>query len=125
MKDINLYSYMIVLMIQCLGAWEHWRVMKSEGRVSGTFRQYLFSHYPGRSFSIYIALAGSAWASCLSGAGDNLNPELLFAIISNGKISIETATIISAVAVTTFGFGYAIDSRFNKGKNEPIREAQP
>ena len=119
---LNIWSLAMVFILQCLGAFEHWRLMKSEGRVTGSFTGYLTGQYPGHSFSTVLALMGTAWMAAVSGAADYLNPELLFALFTNGEISINLATAITGAVVTSVGVGYAFDSRFNKADDKP--EAQ-
>ena len=115
MDKINIYSLFVVFFLQCLGAWEHWRFIKNEGRVSGSFREYLLSSYPGRSYATLFAIAGSSWMSAMSGMADYLNPELLYALVQHGEIDIKLATAISGAVMASVGVGYALDSRFNKG----------
>lgn len=111
MKDVNLLSLLMVFTLQCLGAFEHWRFMRGQGRVGGNFWSYLVSSYPGRSATTYLVLAASAWASVEAGIGDNVNPEMLIALIGTGHIPMSSFVAIGVSLVT----GYGIDSRLNKG----------
>lgn len=105
---------LVVFLLQFLGLYEHWRLMRKEKRIKGKFINYIFSQYPGRSASVFLILVGTAWLSALSGAANYLNPLLLFTVIENGEIHIELATAITGAVITSFGVGYAVDSRFNK-----------
>jgi hypothetical protein len=111
MADVNIYSVVAVFLLQCLGAFEHFRYMRAEGRVSGSFRNYLFSSHPTKSAATYLVLAASAWASVEAGVGDNVNPQLLWALLSTGHMPMATMAAVGLSLVTGYGF----DSRFNKG----------
>lgn len=110
MQDINILSFVMVFALQCVGAFEHWRFMRAQGRVSGKFYSYMVSAYPGKSAATILLLGGSAWVSCQAGVGDNINPELVYALISTGQMPLATLAAIGASLVTGYGF----DSRFNK-----------
>ena len=109
--DVNIYSVLAVFVLQCLGAFEHFRFMRSTGRVSGNFYSYLVSAYPGKSAATYLVLGASAWMSVEAGVGDNVNPQLLYALISTGHMPMATLAAVGLSLVTGYGF----DSRFNKG----------
>ena len=111
MKDVNMLSLAMVFILQCLGAFEHWRFMRTNGRIGGNFFSYMVSAYPGKSATTYLVLGVSAWASVEAGIGDNVNPELLIALISTGHVPMASFVAIGLSLVT----GYGIDSRFNKG----------
>ena len=111
MQDVNIYSMLMVFLLQCLGAFEHFRFMRGQGRVSGNFYSYLISAYPGKSATTYLVLLASAWVSVEAGVGDNVNPELLYALISTGHVPLATMAAVGLSLVT----GYGMDSRFNKG----------
>jgi len=111
MTDVNVYSVLAVFVLQCLGAFEHFRFMRSTGRVSGNFYSYLVSAYPGKSAATYLVLGASAWMSVEAGVGDNVNPQLLYALISTGHMPMATLAAVGLSLVTGYGF----DSRFNKG----------
>ena len=112
MRDANLLSLLMVFVLQCLGAFEHFRFMRSTGRVSGNFYSYLVSAYPGRSTATYLVLAASAWASVEAGIGDNVNPELLIALIGTGHVPMASFVAIGVSLAT----GYGVDSRLNRGE---------
>jgi len=111
MNDVNIYSMLMVFILQALGAAEHFRFMRANGRYGGNFFSYLFSAYPGKSAATYLVLIASAWASCQAGIGDNVNPELMFNLLKTGHMPMSTFTAIGVSLVTGYGF----DSRLNKG----------
>jgi hypothetical protein len=111
MNDVNIWSMLMVFILQSIGAFEHFRFMRAQRRISGNFFSYLFSAYPGKSAATYLVLAASAWVSVEAGVGDNVNPELLLALISTGHLPLPTVAAIGLSLVTGYGF----DSRFNKG----------
>lgn len=118
-RGINIYSLLVVFALQCLGAYEHWRLMKKEGRVNGGFiRDYLFSDYPGKTAATIALIALSSWLAALGGAADYLNPQLLYALLSSGTIDPVLGAAITGGATTAFMAGYGFDSRFNKGTKE-------
>jgi len=120
---MNMWSLFMVFLLQCLGAWEHWRLMKREGRVSGDFfRDYLFSDYPGKSALTIALIAASSWLAALGGAADYLNPELLWALVTNGMIDTKLGAAITGAVTTSFLAGYGFDSRFNKGGVSEFRD---
>lgn len=117
--ELNIWSLVVVFLIQCLGAFEHWRLMKKEGRVNGNFlKDYLFADYPGHSAMTIGLIAGTSWMSAISGAADYLNPELLASLFQHGTIDMKLASSITGSVITSFGVGYALDSRLNKGSND-------
>jgi len=119
MMELNMWSFLVVYLLQVLGAFDHWRLMKKGYRIRGSFFDYLFGAYPGRTIGTYAALLASAWASCEAGVADNLNPELLFGLfnhlIETGNITMKTAITIITAAGLSVTTGYGFDSRFNKG----------
>ncbi|MFA6064057.1 MAG: hypothetical protein WC736_15820 [Gallionella sp.] len=97
--------------------------MKREGRVAGSFfRDYLFADYPGRSALTVFLIAASSWLAALGGAADYLNPELLWALVSNGTIDAKLGAAITGAVTTTFLAGYGFDSRFNKGSMSEFKD---
>lgn len=116
MTEINLLSLLVVFLLQCLGAYEHWRVMKNDSRVSGSFfRDYLFGAYPGRSTVTVLLLAGNAWLAALSGMADYLNPELLWTMLQHGAIDVKLGAAVTGGVTGAYLAGYGFDSKFNKG----------
>ncbi len=114
--ELSVWSLLAVFVVQCLGAYEHWRVMKKDGRVSGSFfGDYLFADYPGRSALTILLIAASSWMAALGGAADYLNPALLIDLLKNGSINVKLAAAITGAASTAYLAGYGFDSRFNKG----------
>lgn len=115
MEDLNLWSFVTVFVLQCIGAYLHWRFMVKQGRVNGTFfKDYLFADYPGRSVATIGLLLGASWAMAAAGAADNLNPELIWTMLLQGKINVAGVS----AAIGAVGTGYAFDSRINKGSGD-------
>ena len=112
MTEINLWSFIAVLAVSYLGAYAHWRKMKKQGRVAGTFWDYLAADNPAHSAGTGVAILGTTWLNVTSGLGDNLNPELVVALLAAGKLHVPT---IAALA-TSFLSGYGLDSQFNKSE---------
>ena len=122
MASINMYSFLMVFGLQCLGAFEHFRFSKAQGNISGSFFSYLFSNKPGSTATTYILLGASAWASCEAGIADNINPQLLYNLIKTGNMPVASFAAAGLSLVTGYGF----DSRFNKGSAPaPIEEMKP
>ncbi len=115
-EQVNIWALLIVFIIQLVGAADHWKVMKKDGRVSGTLWDYFVADYPGHSVATIVMIAGSSWLAALSGAADFLRPDVLFQLISNGMIDTRIATSITGAVVTAWGVGYAFDSKINKAK---------
>jgi hypothetical protein len=119
-RGINVYSLLIVFVLQCLGAHSHWRLMLREGRVSGGFfRDYLFADYPGKTATTIFLIALSSWLAALGGAADYLNPQLVYTLLVSGSIDPVLGAAITGGATTAFMAGYGFDSRFNKGGSKP------
>ena len=110
MNEINLYSFLAVLAVSYLGAYAHWRKMKRQGRVRGSFWDYLVADSPVHSMGTGAAILGATWLNVTSGLGDNLNPELVWSLLASGKLHVPT---IAALA-TSFLSGYGLDSQFNR-----------
>ena len=111
MTEIPLGSFLTVILFAYLGAYIHWRMMKRDKRVQGTFWDYLVADYPGKSITTGVAILGSGWISVTSGASALINPAVLWVALSNGTIPIQSINgIVSAVAI-----GYMLDSGLNKG----------
>lgn len=120
---LSIWSLLMVFMLQCLGAFEHWRMMKKDGRVTGNFfGDYMFASYPGRSALTIFLIAATSWMAALGGAADYLNPELLWSLVSTGMIDTKLAASITGAVTTSFLAGYGFDSRFNKG-SDPVTES--
>lgn len=116
MTEFNIWSLLMVFVLQCFGAFEHWRIMRRDGRVSGTFlKDYLFADYPGRSALTIALIAGSSWMAALGGAADYLNPQLLLSMLQHEAIDAKLAAAITGAVTTSYLAGYGFDSRFNKG----------
>ncbi|OGC95839.1 MAG: hypothetical protein A2W25_15295 [candidate division Zixibacteria bacterium RBG_16_53_22] len=111
MTELNLWSFLAVFGLQFLGMFMHWRKLKKQKRVGGNFVSYLFADYPGRSLTTFAALLGSAWLSSIGGVADNINPELIFTMLSQGILHVPS---IGAV-VASYMTGYGFDSSINKG----------
>ena len=116
MNEVNVYSFLAVLFFQCVGVYVHWRKMKRGKRATGKFIDYMLADYPGRSVATFVVLLGSAWISASSGTADNINPEVLWALLVNAKL--HGASINGIIAALTAG--YAIDSIANKGEKESV-----
>jgi hypothetical protein len=111
---MNILSLLMVFILMCFGAFEHWRMMANEKRVAGSFKDYLFSQYPGHTYGTYAALMVAAWLATLAGAGDFLNPLILGKLFNGMNIDAKLAASITAAAGASIAAGYAFDSRFNK-----------
>ena len=123
MTEINVWSLVAVFVLQCLGAFEHWRILKRDGRTQGSFfGDYLFASYPGKSALTIGLIAFSSWLAALGGAADYLNPELLWSMLNHGAIDIKLASAITGAASTSYLAGYGFDSRFNKAAVLPEDE---
>jgi len=121
--NVNVWSLLVVFLLQCLGAYGHWRVMKKEGRVNGNFfTDYLFADYPGKTALTVLLLAGNSWLAALSGAADYLNPQLLLSLIENSAIDIHLGAAITGGVTGAYLAGYGFDSNFNKGSNDQFMD---
>jgi len=112
MTEINLWSFISVLFFQMIGVYTHWRKMRKTDRAAGKFFDYLFADRPGNSAVTGVAIIGAAWLSTSSGAGDLINPELVYTMLSKGILHVPSVNGIVA-AVTA---GYAFDSMINKSE---------
>lgn len=116
MIEINIYSFLAVLFFQCVGAFSHWFKMKKTSRAQGTFIDYMIADYPGRSVATGAVFVVAAWMSAISGAADNINPELMWALLSKGILHAPSINGIIA-AITA---GYALDSMANKAQKDSV-----
>ena len=110
MSQINLWSFLSVLVFQMFGVYTHWRKMMKTDRAAGKFFDYLFADRPGNSAATGVAIVGAAWLSTSSGAGDLINPELMYTMLSKGILHVPSINGIVA-AITA---GYAFDSMINR-----------
>jgi hypothetical protein len=112
MSEINIWSFLSVVLFQLVGAYFHWRKMHKAKRVTGTFWDYLVADSPGHSVATGLAILSAAWLSTSSGAGDLINPELVVTMLANGILHVPSVNgIVAAIAA-----GYMFDSMINKGE---------
>lgn len=111
MGNIELWSFGMYFLLTLLGAYWHWRKMKAQNRVRGTFGDYLWADSPASSMGTGIALLSAAWLATSSGMADWINPELIWALLLSGKLHIASVNTM-ALAVLN---GYSFDSIINKG----------
>lgn len=114
MNEINLYSFIAVLVFQFIGAWAHFRKLRQTKRARGNYWNYLVYDSPNKSAATGVLMIGSAWFSCTSGTGDLVNPELLWTFLQKGILHVPS---INAV-MTSIIAGYAFDSVSNKGETK-------
>lgn len=112
MSEINLYSFLVVILLQYAGAWSHFRKMKQTRRVRGNYWGYLFYDSPNKSAATGVMMIGSAWFSCTAGSGDLVNPELLWTFLQKGILHVPSINAILTAIIA----GYAFDSFSNKGE---------
>lgn len=114
MTEVNLWSLLSVFLFQLVGALAHFRKMKKTKRVRGGYLDYVFADTPSRSAALFILLLGSSWIACTSGKADNLNPELLWALITHAKLHVPSIdALVSAVI-----YGFAFNSMVDKGEKK-------
>jgi hypothetical protein len=111
MEDINALSFATFLILSFTGAWYHWRKMKNESRVMGTFRDYLFADSPTNSLATGVMLLVAAWTAATSGTADLVNPQLIVTMLMAGKLHIASFNAVGGA----FIIGYGFDSLVNKG----------
>ncbi len=109
--EVNLWSFLAYLALMLAGCWYHWHKMVKEGRVAGTFKDYLLADYPGRSVATILLVIGAAWTSASAGLADNINPELLWGMLMAAKLSVAPINACFSALIS----GYGIDSLANKG----------
>ena len=112
--EISIASFLAFLLLSIIGAYWHYRKVCKAGRHMGSLWDYLVSDYPGRSISVGVALIGTSWITATSGTADFINPELVWATLTAGKLHIPSIT----VAYLAIQSGYTWDSQINKGGNE-------
>ena len=125
--EISLYSYFIYVLVAYFGVWWHWRKMLNTGRVSSTkklffsaFWHYLFMDYPGSTFGVGVSILLVSWTAAMSGVVVWLEPQLLVAMLTSGKINIVTGTTVGGVVSGAFLSGYGLESILNKGAKQVI-----
>jgi hypothetical protein len=114
MESIDLLSFITFFLVMLVGSYAHYRKVCKQGRHFGTLFEYVIADYPGKSASVGLVLIGASWAACTSGMADSINPELVYSMLSQGKIHIPSVT----VAVFAWSAGWAFDSALNKGGAE-------
>lgn len=116
--EIDLWSFATFIIVAYFGVWWHWRKMKRAGRISGTFRDYLFYDYPGSTFGVGASVFLASWVQATTGIAAWLNPELLWAMIAAGKVKLTIGTAIGGAFSAAFFTGYGLESWLNKGANK-------
>lgn len=111
MIELSLYSFLSVVWFQMIGAWAHFKKMKQNKRVRGTYFDYLVSDSPNKSAATGILMLGSAWFSITAGNGDLLNPILLWEFLTKGILHVPSINAVLTAIMT----GYTFDSVMNKG----------
>jgi len=113
-SSISILSFLAFLALSVIGAYMHYRKVCKTGRHFGSLWDYLVADHPTRSMSVGIALLGSSWLAATSGVADQINPELVWSLIMQGKFHIPSV----AVSYLAFQSGWQFDSQLNKGGNE-------
>ena len=114
MEDINALSFGTFLLLSFFGAWWHWNKMRREGRVAGTFKDYLLADHPANSMATGAMLLAATWAAATSGTADLVNPQLIVTMLMAGKLHVASFNAIGSA----FIIGYGFDSIINKGGNQ-------
>ena len=114
MTEISVTSFLAFFILSVVGAYWHYRKVRKTGRHDGTLIDYLLADHPQRSAYVWMALALSSWTAATSGVADFINPELVWTLLTQGKLHIPSISIM-VVAVQS---GYQFDSWLNKGGNE-------
>lgn len=114
MESISILSFIAFFILSAAGAYFHYRKVRKTGRHDGTLWDYLIADYPARTGAVWLALLGSSWAAATSGVADNINPELVWALLMVGKLHIASVNIMVLAVMS----GYTFDSALNKGGNE-------
>ena len=81
MESISILSFIAFLILSAAGAYFHYRKVRKTGRHDGTLWDYLIADHPARTGAVWLALLGSSWAAATSGVADNINPELVWALL--------------------------------------------
>lgn len=114
MESISILSFIAFFILSAAGAYFHYRKVRKTGRHDGTLWDYLIADHPARTGAVWLALLGSSWAAATSGVADNINPELVWALLMVGKLHIASVNIMVLAVMS----GYTFDSALNKGGNE-------
>lgn len=114
MESISIVSFLSFLVCSTIGAYWHYRKLRSTGRHRGSLIDYLRSDYPRRSVSVGIALVGYSWGMATTGTADFINVELMYSMLKEGDLHIASIGVVW-LAIQS---GYSFDSMLNKGSEE-------
>ena len=111
-NTVDIGAALIILLPGLFGMWTHWRLAFRQGRVSGTFFDYLFADNPqgtGVTVAMFLsAMAGMNWL----GLFDQVHTDYIVEALRNWQIYKPAALAVIASATT----GYTFDSRWNGSK---------
>lgn len=107
----SILSFAAAFACMTIGAYMHYREVCKSGRHRGSLKDYLLADSPDRSGIVLLLLLLASWQATSSGAADNINPELLWALLKAGHFHDPTINTLIALV----GLGYTFDSKFNRG----------
>lgn len=110
----SILSFLAAFVCLTLGAFWHYRKVRKTGRHHGSLKDYLLADSPDRSSVVLVMLLLASWQAVSSGAADNINPELVWALLKVGHFHDPTINTMIAL----IGLGYTFDSTLNKGGDE-------
>jgi len=110
----SILSFAAAFIFLTLGAYVHYRKVCKTGRHRGSLKDYLLAESPDRSGVVLLLLLLASWQAVSSGAADNINPELVWALLRSGHLHDPTINTLIALV----GIGYTFDSTLNKGGGE-------
>jgi len=110
----SILSFAAAFIFLTLGAYVHYRKVCKTGRHRGSLKDYLLAESPDRSGVVLLLLLLASWQAVSSGAADNINPELVWALLKAGHLHDPTINTLIALV----GIGYTFDSTLNKGGGE-------
>lgn len=114
MESINLFSFFAFFLCMVIGAYWHYRKVRSTGRHNGSLWDYLVADHPSRSGAVAVAILAASWTASTTGTADVIDVRLMWALLSNGEMHVPSINMI----VMAIGLGYAFDSKLNKGGME-------
>jgi len=110
----SILSFAAAFICLTIGAYMHYRKVRKTGRHRGSLKDYLLAESPDRSGVVLLLLLLASWQAVSSGAADNINPELVWALLRSGHLHDPTINTLIALV----GIGYTFDSTLNKGGGE-------
>lgn len=111
MQSMSIVPFLLVVLAGFAGMSGHWLKKKHRKELKGSFFDYIFADYPGRTFSTVTMLLGAAFTASSTGLLDGLDAGQAIAMLRQWQLHIPTVNSL----VEAFMLGWMLDSGINKG----------